>query len=134
MFSAERKTLTPLGRAGHRIASSFAGVKLTQIFALLVALTVILPPGLELARSDSTFLSPLKIELIPFDASVQSRHLLSAQFSEARLSQNRVSLGLAARPFTVPPIRHDRHLCVTSEFLHRSPAHTLALLRAPPLA
>jgi hypothetical protein len=133
LFSVERNTRTTLGRVVGRLASWLEDVRLTQIVALLVALTVVAPQGLQPACANVKFLSSLKTELIPFEASVQSRHLLTLQVNEARLSQNRVSLGLAATLFTVPPIRHDRPLVASTNYSHRLAAHTLALLRAPPL-
>jgi hypothetical protein len=133
LLSAARKMRARLRGAIARVTFWLMDVRPRQIFALLVALTVVAPPGFQLARGNPTFLSPLRTELIPLGASVQARHQLSVQNSEARLSHNRVSLGLAATLFTVPPIRHGRPLLVTTNYCHRAAAHMLALLRAPPL-
>jgi hypothetical protein len=133
LFSVGRKACT-LGGAAGRITSWLSGIKLTQIIAILVALMVVAPPGFQIVPGTSKFLAPLRIGLIPFEASVQTRPQLPVQRSEARLSQNRISLGLAATLFAVPPIRNDRPPVVTSNYRHRSDAHALALLRAPPPA
>jgi hypothetical protein len=134
LFSRGGKSRAPMMRVASRVTSWLTDVRLTQIFALLVAMTVIAPPGFHIENRASRFLASLRTELIPFESGVQAPHMLPVQRSEARLSQNRVSLGLATTLFTVPPIIQDRPAFVTTNYRHRFAAHSLAFLRAPPLA
>ncbi len=134
LHSAGRTLRATLECVIGRSASWLAGLNLTQVFVLLVALAIVAPPGIQLANGKSKFLSPLRTELIPFGTSLQAPNPSSVPANEVRLSQGRLSLALAASFSTVPPIRHDHPLIVTTNYCYRSAAHSLALLRAPPLA
>lgn len=134
LFSATRKARGDLICVAGRTASWWVHLRPVQILALLVTLAVVVPPGSQLSQGASKFLMPLRTFLIPFGGAVETPHLSRIEGSEVRLSPSRITLGREAPFSTVPPIRHDRSLVVTTNYRYRSAAHTLALLRAPPVA